>query len=180
MAEQTRQFDITRADYAPLQSLLAPSIKSLTDLIGLNGDGAWTAALQRVQDSPILAGAIRNGEDAILANASATGGLRGGNIQNSLARFRGDAFLDELNAEMGRYAGLVGLGSGATDALSQFGAAKANNVSDLYNFMGQARANGIQQRGGINNQMWNQAGSFADSLATSFLPGGSKLAGLFK
>ena len=172
LGEQTRQFDITQANYAPLTNLLAPSVKGLSDLVGVNGNEAWEAALARVQDSPILAGTIRNGEDAILANASATGGLRGGDIERGLADFRGDAYLEELQAEMARYAGLVGLGSGATDSVSAFGAQKANNVSNLFGQQGQVRAGGILTRGGINNQMWNNAGSFADSLASSFMPGG--------
>lgn len=179
LGEQQRQFDITRQDYAPLTALLGPSVKGLSDLIGVNGNEAWEAALGRVQDSPTLARIIQNGEDSILANASATGGLRGGDIQRGLADFRGDAFIDELSAEMSRYAGLVGLGSGATDSISAFGANKANNVSNLFGQQGQVRAGGILTRGGINNQMWNNAGSGLDSLVSAFMPGGGGLKSLF-
>lgn len=179
LAEQQRQFDVTRADYAPLTALLAPSVKGLSDLIGVNGTDAWEAALARVQDSPTLARIIKNGEDSILANASATGGLRGGDTNRSLADFRGDAFVDEFNAEMARYAGLVGLGSGATDSVSAFGAQKANNVSNIYGQQGQVRAGGILTRGGINNQMWQNAGSGLDSLVAAFMPGGGGLKSLF-
>ncbi len=179
LSEQQRQFDVTRSDYGPLLQLLAPSVKGLGDLTGINGTDAWTAALENVQNSPTLARIIENGEDSILANASATGGLRGGDIQRGLADFRGDAFIDELNAQMSRFAGLAGLGSGATDSISKFGAARANNMSDLFAQQGAARAGGILSRGGINAQMWNNAGAGIDSLAAAFMPGGGGLKSLF-
>lgn len=179
LTEQQRQFDITRADYAPLTALLGPSVKGLGDLIGVNGNDAWEAALTRVQDSPTLARIIEEGTDGILANASATGGLRGGNVQRGLADFRGDAFINELAAEQARLAGLVGLGSGATDAVSSFGARKADNISNIFGQQGQVRAGGILTRGGINNQMWQNAGSGLDSLVAAFMPGGGGLKGLF-
>lgn len=134
-----------------------------------------------VQASPALASQIRNGEEAILANASATGGLRGGNIQRGLADFRSDTFASELEAQLARLAGAAGLGSGATDAVSAFGANKANAVANLYGQQGQVRAGGILTRGGINNQMWNNAGGFADGLISSIpgISGNSFLSRLF-
>lgn len=179
LAEQQRQFDITRTDYEPLLGLLAPSVGQLGDAIGLNGTDKQQAFMDLVQASPALAAQIRNGEESILASASATGGLRGGNVQRGLANFRSDAFVDELNAQLARLAGAAGLGSGATDAVSAFGARKSENVGELYNLMGQARAGGISTRGGISNQMWSNLGSGLDSIVASFIPGGSFLKGLF-
>ncbi len=168
--EQTRQFDLTRADYEPARNLLAPSVTGLADLIGVNGVEAQQAGMQGIQDSPLLASIIRNGEESVLQNASATGGLRGGNTQNSLANFRADAFANELQAQMARLAGLTGIGMGATDSVSSFGANKANNVSNLLGQIGGAQASGLLQRGGITAQMFNNAGSFLDKAASSFMP----------
>src|SRR3546814_5188399 len=104
LAEQRRQFDVTRADYSPyLQTGLA-GLGDLGDLIGVNGADAQSAGLVNIQNSPELAAIIRNGEVAVLQNASATGGLRGGNTQTGLANFRPDAFANQLQTQIARLA----------------------------------------------------------------------------
>lgn len=176
--EQTRQFDLTRADYEPARNLLAPSVGQLGDLVGVNGVEAQQAGLEAIQNSPLLASIIRNGEESVLQNASATGGLRGGNTQRSLADFRADAFSNELQAQMQRLAGLTGIGMGATDSVSMFGANKANNVTNLLGQIGDAQASGLLQRGGLTAGMWKNAGSFADSLASSAIGAGAGAGGM--
>ena len=170
LAEQQRQFDVTRADYEPARSLLAPSVTGLADLVGVNGVEAQTAGLEGIQNSPLLASIIRNGEESVLQNASATGGLRGGDTQRGLADFRADAFANEIQSQMQRLAGLTGIGMGATDSVANFGQQRANNISNLYGQQGQVRAGGLLTRGGINSQLWNNAGSFLDQAASSFMP----------
>lgn len=185
IGEQQRQFDVTRADYAPyLQSGLG-GLSNLSDLLGINGADAQSAGMVSIQNSPMLESIIRNGEEALLQNAAATGGIRGGNTQRGLADFRADAFADQLNQQIARMAGLAGLGMGATDSVSSFGANASNNISNLFGQQGQVRAGGLLTRGGINNQLWNNAGSFLDNAAGSFAgmanPGSflSKLGKLF-
>lgn len=181
IAEQQRQFDLTRSDYAPYLATGLSGLSGLGDLIGVNGDAAQSAGLINIQNSPALASIIRNGEEAILQNGAATGGLRGGNMQSSLANFRGDAFADQLQQQIARLAGLAGLGQGSTDAVSSFGANKANNVSDFLNQIGGANASNILARGGINASLWSKGGSFLDSSAKNIASGGfsSFLKGLF-
>lgn len=159
LAEQQRQFDVTRSDFAPYLAAGTGGLKSLSDLIGINGADAQSAGLVSIQNSPELAALIRNGEEAVLQNASATGGLRGGNLQTGLADFRADAFANQLQTQIARLAGLAGLGQGATDSVAAFGANKANNVSNIYGQMGDITAGGILTRGGINAQLWNNLGS---------------------
>lgn len=173
IAEQRRQFDVTRADFAPYMQSGIGGLSGLSDLIGINGADAQSAGLVNIQNSPALASIIRNGEEAILANGSATGGLRGGNMQRGLADFRADAFSDQLTQQIARLAGLAGLGQGATDSVSAFGANASNNVTDLLGQQGQARANGLLARGGINASLWNNVGAFGDSIVSSFMGGGS-------
>lgn len=159
LGEQQRQFDLTRSDFAPYLAAGTGGLKSLTDLIGINGADAQSAGLINIQNSPELAALIRNGEEAVLQNASATGGLRGGNIQTGLANFRADTFANQLQTQIARLAGLAGLGQGATDSVSAFGASNANNIANIYGQMGDATAAGILSRGGINSQLWNNAGT---------------------
>jgi hypothetical protein len=171
IGEQQRQFDVTREDYSPYRTTGLAGLTGLGDLVGVNGDAAQSAGLLNIQNSPALASIIRNGEEAVLQNASATGGIRGGNTQRGLADFRSDAFVDQLNQQIARLAGLTGIGQGATDAVSQFGAQKAASVADLLNLQGQTKKQGILTRGGINASLWNNAGKFADSIASSIFGG---------
>lgn len=180
IGETQRQFDVIRADYAPYRTAGLGGLTGLADLVGVNGSEAQRAGLVNIESSPALAAVIRQGEDAVLQNASATGGLRGGNIQRSLADFRADAFVDQLNQQIARLAGLAGIGQGSTNAVSQFGAQKAATVADLLNLQGQTKKQGILTRGGINASLWNNAGSFLDSIASTIAgaAGGGATAGV--
>lgn len=179
IAEQQRQFDVTRADYQPYLNTGLSGLAGLGDLVGVNGADAQSAGLLNIENSPALAAIIRQGTEGVLQNASATGGVRGGNTINALADFRGNAFADQLNQQISRLAGLAGLGQGATDSVSAFGANTSNNVANLFGQQGQVRAGGLLTRGGINSQLWNNAGSFLDSTAKSLIPSGSAFAKLF-
>jgi hypothetical protein len=167
LGQQQQQYDLTRADYAPAQGLLAPSLTQLGDLVGVNGVDAQRLGMEGVQNSPLLASIMKNSEEAILQNASATGGVRGGNVQSSLYDNAGMQFNNELQAQMGRLAGLAGIGMGATDSVANFGQQRANNMGNLYGQQGQVRAGGLLTRGGITAGMWNNAGAFADQVAAA-------------
>lgn len=177
MNEIARQFDLTRSDYAPALSLLAPSVSALGDFAGLNGDEALQSRLGQVQQSPLLEALIRNGEEAVLQNASATGGIRGGNTQRGLADFRADAFNTALQQQLAQLGQTAGIGLGSTDSVSAFGANAAANKAQRYSNIGQINSGGILTRGGINSQMWNNAGSFLDNIVSSFAMPGSGGAG---
>jgi hypothetical protein len=67
------------------------------------------AMIAQAQQSPLysaIMGGQQAGEEAILRNASATGGLRSGNVQENLARYSGDlqnqALLTSFNQAQGR------------------------------------------------------------------------------
>ncbi|CAB4140485.1 hypothetical protein UFOVP407_59 [uncultured Caudovirales phage] len=161
VGELRRQSDLTRADYAPARDLLAPSLSNLADIIGINGEEAQRLALTGIQSSPEFTNTIQSGEEAILANASATGGLRGGNVKDFLSRFRGDTYTAAIQERLRRLGGLAGLGMGATDSSAAFGADAANNIAQNLVGRGAASAQGLLTRGGINAQMWNNAGGFS-------------------
>ena len=119
---------------------------------------------------PLYTSLTGAGEESILANASATGGLRGGNTQDALARFRGDTLNSVIANQLAQYSGLVGIGSGATDAVSKFGAAAVNAQNQLRNQGAGAKAQAVLTKAGINAQNWSNAGGFLDSAISSVLP----------
>ena len=88
IAEQRRQ-------QAEMERLLAPymqagqgALGAQQALLGLGGPEAQKAAIAQLEQSPQFQAMVQQGETGILQNASATGGLRGGNTQAALAQFR--------------------------------------------------------------------------------------------
>lgn len=170
--EQRRQFDQTREDFSPYSNIGRAGLDDLGDLIGINGNDVQGSAIEALRASPFYQSLYRTGEEALLANASATGGLRGGNTQRSLADFGADTLATTIDRQLANLGGLAGLGIGATESVANFGANKANNVSNILGQQGQVRAGGLLTRGGITAQQFNNAGSFLDSAVSAFLPGG--------
>lgn len=162
IAEQQRQFDLTRSDYAPYLAAGTTGLGQLGDLIGTGGAEKQQSAIDALKASPFYQSLYRTGEEAVLQNASATGGLRGGNTQRSLADFGSDTLMQTIQQQLSSLGGLAGMGVGATGAVANFGANKANAIGAQYGNIGNAQASGYLARGGIAQQQWNNAGSFID------------------
>jgi len=98
-------------------------------LSGAQGPEAQQAAYDQVSQDPAVTEMMRQGEEAILSNASATGGLRGGNTQGALAQFRPGILSNAINQKYNQLGGLSQIGSG----MSQYLAGAGGNVaSSLY------------------------------------------------
>ncbi|OBQ32118.1 MAG: hypothetical protein AN487_22985, partial [Anabaena sp. CRKS33] len=86
--EQRRQFDEVRKLLEPYVQAGQPALQGMQAMLGLQGAEAQQQAITDIEQSPLLQAMMRQGEEAMLQNASATGGLRGGNLQGALAQFR--------------------------------------------------------------------------------------------
>lgn len=86
------------------------SLEAQRNLIGLNGIEAQQTAISNLEQSPQLQAMIQQGEDAILQNASATGGLRGGNTQAALAQFRPQMLSNLIQQQYQNLGGITTLG----------------------------------------------------------------------
>ena len=166
------QLDQSRTDFAPYRTGGGAAMVRLTDLIGLNGPEAQATAMQGLRESPLYQSLYRNGEEATLANASATGGLRGGDTQHALYSLGEDTYARTVQDQLDRLAATAGIGIGATNSLSTLGANTAGAIGQGYTAQGDNSAQAILTRAGINAQMWNNAGSFLDKTARSAMPGG--------
>jgi len=165
--EQRRQFDLTRGDFQPYQQAGASGLGQLGDILGINGPEKQQAALGMIQGSPMLAGLIRNGEEAVLQNASATGGLRGGNTQRGLADFRADAFNQVLQQQIGHLGGLAGMGMGSSEAVGNFGQNAANQIGSGLTSIGNSRAGSVLGQ----QQAWNNMSSQIQSILANVMGG---------
>ena len=174
IAEQRRQFDLTRGDFASEQRLGEDAIGGFRGLIGLDGADAQQAAIDQLQQSPLFTSLLRNGQDAILANASATGGLRGGNTQDFLSRQASDTLSAVIRQQLGDYSGAIGIGMGSDQAIGNFGASAVESINAARNAGANAQAQAALVRGGVNAGNWNNVGAAfgqLDGNISKFLKG---------
>lgn len=180
IALQQQQYDQTRADYLPYTQAGVKAIGSVSDLLGLNGNDAAQAGIHALKDGALYNSLFNNGQEALLQNASATGGLRGGNFQRASMDFGADVLANVYQNQLANLNGLAGLGVGATGSVANAGLANANAATQLNSQIGQAQANKYLANGRINAQNWANAGSFLDSIGSSFVPGGGGLQAALK
>lgn len=180
IGETQRQFDLTRADFAPYQALGAGAAPRLGNLAGVNGDEALNTEIERIMAGPRYKSLLQNGRDEMLATASATGGLRGGNYQDASQRFGADTLSSEIGRQLSEYAGLVGIGSGASGAVGNFGAAAVSDMNNSRNMGADALAQAKLVRGGIDARNWQNAGSLLDQGIGAALPGAGGLSSIWK
>lgn len=142
---------------APYAAAGSPTLGQQQALLGLSGPDAEREAIARISGGETFRSLSQQGENALLQNASATGGLRGGNIQGALAQFRPQLLSQLIEQQYGRLGGLTALGQGTTQNLASLGQNAAAGVgnagmtagSNIANLMGQQ---GAAQAGGILGQ----------------------------
>jgi len=158
-----------RTDAAALQEPFVQAGRSALAqqmaLIGLNGTTAQQDAIGALTTSPEYTGAVQQGEEAILANASATGGLRGGNTNNSLARVRGDLLQQLIAQKYNQFGGLVSLGQNAAAGVGNNGLVTAQNIGRQLTEQGEAIAGGQIARGNVTANAINTAVRIAGTVA---------------
>lgn len=134
---------------------------ALTQLAGLygvdGGEGSQQAVIDRAMASPLYQSLLSGrdaGEEAILRNASATGGLRSGNTQAALydynARLENDALLNAYNQQVQGLGGLAQLPSLAPAIAQQTGAIGSTLAQGK---VASAQAQQAQQQQGIDNAL---------------------------
>jgi hypothetical protein len=153
--EQRRQFDAIRQLLQPYNEAGTGALAQQQALLGLGAPGSQQQAISALQGSPQFQALQQQGENAILQNASATGGLRGGNVQGALAQFRPALLSNLIDQQYSRLGGLTAIGQNAAAGVGNAGMQTGANVANLLGRQGQAQAGGIlgQQSaltGGIN------------------------------
>lgn len=137
----------TRAAREELRRLLepytaagAPALQQQMAALGLAGPEAQAQYVSAQEESPIFQALARQGEEAILQRASATGGLRGGNVQGALAQFRPQLLNQFLEQQYSRLGGMTALGQQSAAGVGTAGMESARSVADLLAQGGAARA----------------------------------------
>ena len=139
IAEQRRQFDKVQEllkpyveagtgaieGLEPFAAAGVPALQAQQALLGLAGPEAQRQAIQQLSTSPQMQALVEQGENALLQRASATGGLRGGNVQAALAQFRPQVLSELIGQQYSRLGGLTALGQETTSNLARLGQASA-------------------------------------------------------
>ena len=138
--EQRRQFNMVRELLKPYVEAGTPALQQQQALIGLQGRQAQQEAISSLEQGAGFQAQVRQGEEALLQRASATGGLRGGNIQAALAQFRPQMLQREIETQYGRLGGLTSLGQQSAAGVGTAGMQTGARVAGLYGDIGAAQA----------------------------------------
>jgi hypothetical protein len=180
IAEQRRQFDAMRELLKPYTQVGVPALKGLQPyaeagapaleqqqaLLGLLGPAAQRKAIAGIEGGAGYEAQVQAGEEALLQRASATGGLRGGNIQGALAQFRPQMLQKEIENQYGRLGGLADIGRVTQQNLAQIGQSSAagtgsaglqtgTNIANLLSQQGSALAGGELGQARAYGQLFN-------------------------
>lgn len=157
MAEQRRQFDA-------LQELMQPYVKTgkgaltgQSELLGLLGNDRQQSAISNIENSPFFKSQYQQAENALLQNASATGGLRGGNTQEALADNRSNMLFGNVQQQLQNLSGVASNGQSAAAGLGGQGLQFGQNIAQGYGDIGQAQAGYQLAKGQINSGLLNTA-----------------------
>ena len=117
IGQQEKVWGDVQGFYQPYQQAGGQGLTAYNTLLGLGGADAQQAAIDQLQQSPFYQSLYRRGEEALLQNASATGGLRGGNTQRSLADFGADTLATTIDRQLQGLGGLAQMGYGTASGM---------------------------------------------------------------
>nr|WP_294975013.1 hypothetical protein [uncultured Pseudomonas sp.] len=110
----------------------------------LGADGKFSSdgrtIVQRAEESPFYQTAVQRGEEGVLRNASATGGLRSGNTNEALASVNQNALMASYANQLSGLQGMAQLPS------------NANNIASSMAGVGQTIAQGMTAQAGFGAQ----------------------------
>lgn len=152
IAETRRQFDKLTELMAPFVSGGSEAFNKQLALSGGLGADAEREAIEQIQNQPSFQYTLDQGEQAILQNAAATGGLRGGNTQRALGEFRPQLLSNAISNRFNQLGGLSALGQASAAGQGAAGTQSARDISNLLAQGAAARAGGAVAQGATVRQ----------------------------
>ena len=157
MAEQKRQFDLMQQLMNPYVQAGQQGLSGQQDLLGLNGFDKQQGAIGNIENSPFFKSQYQQAENALLQNAAATGGLRGGNFQEALADNRSNMLFNNVNQQLQNLSGVASNGQSAAAGLGGNAMTFGNNMAQGYQDIGQAQGSYQLAKGQIYTGLYNNA-----------------------
>lgn len=156
---ENKRFDEATKLLQPYTDAGVKSLSAQSDLAGINGPEAQKAAIAAIQDSPQFAALTQQGEEGILQNASATGGLRGGNTQGALAQFRPQLLSGLIDQQFQRLGGITSIGQNSAAKTGSNAMQVGQDTANLLGVQGQAQAGKYLAYGQAASNVANSFGS---------------------
>jgi len=127
--------DQMQAQLKPYADAGLPALEMQRAMSGSLGPEAQAQAYANIRNSSGFQDQLRMGENSILSNASATGGLRGGNTQGALGQFAPALLNQAIGQQYSQLGGLTSIGQNAAAGVGNAGMEGAN--ADAANYMNQ-------------------------------------------
>lgn len=178
VAEQRAAREELARRLEPYAAAGGPALQAQMAALGLRGSEAEAAYVQRQAESPTFQALAKQGEEALLQQASATGGLRGGNIQGALAQFRPSLLNQFLQQRYTNLGGITSLGQQSAAGIGTAGMQTAGAIGDLLGQAGAARAGAALGSAQAWGNTLNLPAQFAGLAYGKGLPGFGKILGL--
>lgn len=170
-----QQYDTMQGQISPYLAAGQTGLTGYGDLLGANGNDAQNAAIGGIKNGAQYQGLMQTGNENVLANASATGGLRGSNTSNTLAN-TGISTLNNLITN--RLAGYGTLMSAGQSSLAT-SAGVSNNFQNASNTAYQNSADAASQYDkALSNSFTSGMGSITQAFG-GMSAGGSSAGSMF-
>lgn len=147
MAQQMLMMQKLNELLKPYRKAGKQGLAGMLDLIGLGEEDAQAAAIANLEKSPYFTSLVKQGENAMLQNASATGGLRGGNLQAAMAEFRPQMLAQTIENQYSKLADLALRGQNAAAGTGAGQAGYASNIASMMQNIGGIRADQAMAQG---------------------------------
>lgn len=131
--EIARQYDQTRADFAPYREAGSQAIGSLSAMLQPGYDHTTSPGYQF---------RFNEGQRAVEGSAASRGMLMSGGTLKDLTRFGQGIAAQDFNDQFNRTASVAAGGQQVNSTLGQLGANAANSTANLYGNIGNAKASG--------------------------------------
>lgn len=159
IAEQQRQYDLTREDQQPW---MQAGQSALGQMQALNaGD------FSSFKESPDYQFAFNQGLQGLDRSAAAGGMLTSGGADADRIAYGQGMASQQYGNYYNRLAGLAGAGQQTASGLGQLGANTGNNISNALANTGQARASSYQQNANTNSQLAGLVGGMGTGIANN-------------
>ena len=168
IAFQKGMFDQNQENMQPYMDAGANSLQQQQALSGALGPEAQQAAYDSVQNSAGFQSALKQGETSLLQNASATGGVRGGNTAGAMAQYAPQLLNQAIDQRYSQLGGLTQMGQASAAGVGAQGMNMGQSVGGSLADMGQQQASNIMGQYNAQRAFIGDVAGFGLKLAGPF------------
>ena len=161
IAEERRQFNAVVELLKPYVEAGTGSLEAQQSLLGLAGPEAQQEAIDALEASPQFESLVRTGEESILQNAAATGGLRGGNVKRALSQYRPEVLSQLIESQFNKLGTITNLGQSSAAGQAVAAQNTGSNIANLLGQIGQAKAGSALAEGQAYSNIASSIGNVA-------------------